>query len=375
MADEGTICVCPQCGKKYRLKAGFDAASFSCKACAATVWIEGKPPAPKVEPGGRRRAGARRARGRGRGTTAAAGRGTTAGRAAAGRRGRREEAGEDREERRGGYVRPKSNANLYIAIGGLAVIGIVVVLVIMSGKDSPPPVTPVAQTPPGEGPADQPAGTAKTPPAKPRAAAPSKPVEAPSDAERPDPESTVAKTARAEGDKEENPAAPRSGRNLGGAKTRDRTRGTSRWDAPATLGHLKSTSPSERKQIDGLIALLMDPQAGRDSLDAKQKLAAIGKPAFPALLGAMAKVRDSIGDTDTIDERLIESSLKLADECLREMDGYLASRSTPPIRPGTDKKYIVHIIRLHYKRWKEKLETMDEMPGPYDPSIEFAEED
>jgi hypothetical protein len=119
---------------------------------------------------------------------------------------------------------------------------------------------------------------------------------------------------------------------------------------------------------------MMDPQAGRDSLDAKQKLAAIGKPAFPVILGAMAKVRDKITDKDTIEERLIESSLKLADECLREMDGYLESKMKPPIRPGTDKKYIVYIIRLHYRRWKEALEAMPEMPGPYDPSVEYKEE-
>jgi hypothetical protein len=161
---------------------------------------------------------------------------------------------------------------------------------------------------------------------------------------------------------------------FGAARKGKRAPGSSRWDAPATLGHLKTTPPSVRKQIDEYVGLMMDPQAGRDSLDAKQKLAAIGKPAFPVILGAMAKVRDTIGDTDTIDERLIESSLKLADECLREMDGYLVSKQKAPIRPGTDKKYIVYIIRLHYRRWKEKLETMPEMPGPYDPSVEYEEE-
>jgi len=365
MVDEGTVCVCPQCGKKYKLKAGFEAASFSCKSCAATVWVAGKPPAPKVEAGGRRRAGGRRGRGRGR---------ATAGRPAAGRRGRRAEADEGGEERRGGYERPKSNANLYIAIGGLAIIGIVVVVVIMTGKDAPPPAPPVAQTPSKT--ADPSTAPATTTPAKPVAVVPEKPAVAQPEVERPDPKPAIAKTALAEGDNEENPAAPRSGKNLGGAtKKKDRPRGTSRWDAPATLGHLKSTSPSERKQIDDLVRLMMDPQAGRDSLDAKTKLAALGKPAFPVILGAMAKVRDTIGDTDTIDERLIESSLKLADECLREMDGYLVSKSKPPIRPGTDKKYIVYIIRLHYRRWKEALEAMAEMPGPYDPSVEYEEEE
>jgi hypothetical protein len=369
MADEGTICVCPQCGKKYKLKAGFEAASFSCKACAATVWVAGKPPAPKVErPGRRRAAGARRTRGRGRARGAA-----PAGRR--GRRGRREAPDEGGEERRG-YERPKSNANLYIAIGGLAVIGIIVIVVIMSGGDKPPAAPPVAQAPTKTGTADQPATTPTPSTSKPATPEPAKPAVARPEPEKPaaEPKPKVAETPRAEGDKEDNPAAPRSGRSLGGSTRKKRTPGTSRWDAPATLGHLKSTSPSERTQIDKLVAMLMDPQAGRDSLDAKQKLAAIGKPAFPVILGAMARVRDTIGDTDTIEERLTESSLKLADECLREMDGYLESKMKPVIRPGTDKQYIVYIIRLHYRRWKEKLEMMDTMPGPYDPSVEFKED-
>ena len=40
---EGKICVCPQCGKKFKLKVDFAAASFACSGCGATVWVEGKP--------------------------------------------------------------------------------------------------------------------------------------------------------------------------------------------------------------------------------------------------------------------------------------------------------------------------------------------
>jgi hypothetical protein len=350
------------------LKAGFDAASFSCKACAATVWVSGKPPAPKVErTKGRRAAGGRRTRRRGR--AAPAGAAPPAGRHR--RRGGRREPPPEGEERRGYERPPKSNVNLYIAIGGLAVIGIVVVIVVMSQTDEPPPITPVAQTPPAMKPADQP--KAPTPTVKPEV--PKQPVRPPPEAERPTPKPEVAKTALAEGDLAENPAG-RSARSFGKTKKKSARKGeaSSRWDAPATLGHLKTTPPAQRKQIDDLIGLLMDPQAGRDSLDAKQKLAAIGKPAFPVILGAMARVRDTIGDTDTIEERLIESSLKLADECLREMDGYLESKAKAVIRPGTDRTYIAYIIRLHYKRWKQKLEMMDRMPGPYDPSVEYEDD-
>jgi hypothetical protein len=131
---EGKLVVCPQCGKKYKLKEGFDAASFSCKACGATVWVEGKP---KAAPTTRRkgapsRAGGgatRRARGGGRARAAPVARG----------RGRREEAGEDEEGRpgRGRYQKKSSSTNLILAVVGLVVIGVLVIFAIstMGKKD------------------------------------------------------------------------------------------------------------------------------------------------------------------------------------------------------------------------------------------------
>lgn len=147
----------------------------------------------------------------------------------------------------------------------------------------------------------------------------------------------------------------------------------SKWDPPATLGHLETTGPELRAQIDDLIVVMFDPEAGRESLDAKMKLAEIGKPAFPPLLGTMAHVRDTITDDDTLEERILESSLMLADQCLREMDGYLDAHDKAPIRPGTDRKYIEYIVRLHYRRWLDgmgstPLKDMEEMPGAFDPA-------
>jgi hypothetical protein len=134
-----------------------------------------------------------------------------------------------------------------------------------------------------------------------------------------------------------------------------RAAGTSRWDPPATLGHLASTPAEQRKEIDKLIDILFDPEAGRESLTAREKLAAMGKRVFPVILGRMAKVRDTLTDEDTIEERLVESSLRLADECLREIDPYLNDKHKSVIRPGTDAKYVVYVIRLHYKRWVQVL--------------------
>jgi hypothetical protein len=139
----------------------------------------------------------------------------------------------------------------------------------------------------------------------------------------------------------------------------------SRFDPPATLGHLDATPSRERAEIDRLIGVLLDPEAGRASHEAMAALAAIGKPAFPPLLGATARIRDVITDNDTMEERLLEASLMLADHCLREMDGYLDEHGKQVIRPGTDRKYIAYILRLHYRRWVEVLAEMPEMPGPF----------
>ena len=162
---------------------------------------------------------------------------------------------------------------------------------------------------------------------------------------------------------------------LGGSRKKRASDGRkSRWDPPADLEHLEGTSPEDRKRIDDLITTMIDVFAGKDSLDAKQTLIALGKPAFPRILGAMAKIRDTITDVDSDDERLIESGLKLADECLREMDGWLTAKGKSSLRPGSEKRYIGYICRLHYKRWMQQLKVMPEMPGPYDPAGEYEGE-
>ncbi len=366
MADEGKVCVCPQCGKKYKLKEGFDAKSFSCKACGAAVWVAGKPPAPAPTSA------------RGAGPSPAVGRkGGRGGRAASADRHSRHGHGAHGEGgRRGrGHEQPKSNKSVLIAVAAVAVVGIVIVVAVASGKDNSQ--QPVAQQPAAGGPGLAAAGTgtpASTPPAATGAQAPpanagaANPTgapgavgpETPKAAETPDTEPAPSP----EGGESEKPK-------LGGATKKEKTK--SKYDPPATLGHLETTPPELRKQIDDWIVMMLDTQAGRDSLEAKTKLAATGKPAFQPILGAMAKIRDNIADTDSMEERLIESSLKLADECLREMDGYLEAHDKAPIRPGTEKNYIEYVLRIHYRRWMEgmgstPLKDMETMPGPFDAS-------
>ena len=386
MPDEGKVCVCPQCGKKYKLKEGFEAKSFSCKGCGATVWVAGKPPAPAPTATKGAAAAPAVVRKGGRGGRATGSRGG-GGRHRAHGRGEREE-GEGKEGRRGhGREKPKSKATLWLAVAGVAVVGIVIVIAVISGKDKgkgkaegqqvaqqpagtnpvPGPGLAAAGTPPGEQPATNPAGANPTPGVEnPKNPAPGE-------------------TAKGNEGETEAPVSPEGGettkkpvKGLGGA---DVKKGMGQYDPPASLGHLETTTPEMRKQIDELIAVMFDVQAGKDSNEAKAKLAAIGKPAFLPILGKMAAIRDTITDSDTVEERLIESSLMLADLCLREMDGYLDANDKAPIRPGTDKEYITYILRLHYRRWTDgmkkstPLKDLDQMPGAFDPSTAKSGDD
>ncbi|HEX5135434.1 MAG TPA: hypothetical protein VFY93_00550 [Planctomycetota bacterium] len=384
MAEQ--ICVCPQCGKKYKLKEGFDAKSFSCKSCGATVWVAGKPPAPAPT--------TKRAPAPGAAPSSRkAGRAAAARPARGGRRSRGREAPEQEEEggRRGrGREKPKSSANILMAIGAVAVIGIVIVIALMSGKKDKGGAKqqPVAAQPGDESGGEgmsaaggDASGAPTLPPGtEPAAATPEKTATPAAPA---NPEPTPTKPAEGEeakpaegGEGEESPS-PEGGETptkLGGG-TKKTPEGAGKWDPPATLGHLDSTPPELRKQIDDLIAVLLDPQAGKEVHEAKAKLAAIGKPAFLPVLGKMAAIRDTITDNDTPEERLIESALMQGDGCLREMDGFLEASGKGIIRPGTDKKYIKYILILHYRRWLGGmpagaigLKDMPEMPGPFDPS-------
>jgi hypothetical protein len=147
----------------------------------------------------------------------------------------------------------------------------------------------------------------------------------------------------------------------------------SKWDPPTDIPHLESTSLVMRARIDRYVAILFDPLGGQDSIDAQTALIAIGKAAFPRVLSRMARMRDVITDVDSHDEHLAESSLKLADECLREMDGWLTAKGKSTLRPGSKRDYIQYICRLHYKRWEMWLKHLDKMPGPYDPTEKYRQ--
>ena len=131
------------------------------------------------------------------------------------------------------------------------------------------------------------------------------------------------------------------------------------------MKHLKATSPAERRKIDQLITVMMDWESGKDSLDAKAKLIALGRPVFPLIVGTMQLWLEDVKDTDSFGERLAESSLKLADEVLRELDGHLTARNVPTIRPGNSKRHMDYVCRMHERRWTRVLRWIPDMPGPF----------
>ncbi|MHC4954628.1 MAG: hypothetical protein ACYTGZ_12150 [Planctomycetota bacterium] len=392
---EGKIVVCPQCGKKFKLKAETDAASFACTACGATVWIDGKPKTPstgrKRTPG--RKASGGRAAGRGRaagkGRAARGGRGAPAAKKVATRghrrgRGREEEPDEEGGRHRGSRYQKKDNSmNVVMAVGGLVILVGAIAFFAMKDDDK-------------EGTGEQQAGngaatpgmqdrdpdtnpeTGKTDPAK-VTTDPGKGGEETTDPKKGGEEADPAKT---DGNGEKQPGITKKDpkkltkqptKYKIDPKTGKRIR-KSRYNPPADLGHLESTSAEDKKKIDELIATLFDPDSGRDGFDAKRKLIATGKPAFCPLLAEMVRTKKKLKWDRSIEDNIQMSSVRLADEVLREMDGWVEAKNIQRIVPGTDEKYFDYVTRMYYKRWLTVLQKLDKMPGPYDPSAEYAGE-
>ena len=170
---------------------------------------------------------------------------------------------------------------------------------------------------------------------------------------------------------------------MGGPKVTRNKRGkkVSRYHAPTDLPHLESTAPEMRKQIDDWIVVMCDPEAGGDSSIARERLVAVGKPSFPRVLSQLARMRDKIPDAENLDIdaqiacNLLMSSVSQCDRALRAMDFHLNSKGVQEIKIGHTREYVRYISGLHYKRWVTKLSEMDTMPGAYDGTAEYDEDE
>ncbi len=387
---EGKICVCPQCGKKFKLKPEFSAASFACTGCSATVWAEGEPTS-KATPKARRAGAATRAR-RGGKRLPAPRKGKAQGGGRERSRGRREEAEAEADERpRSRYSNQGNNStNMIIAVVGVLIVVGGILFFALGNKDDKAKTEQANQADasnPGGGDTAMKAGADQNGPTGTEDAGNGEgtkdeglpPVEGGSDGEPKKAAGTdgddSTEPSKTDPDKTE-PAKPL--KKIGGTTGKGkRKRGdrNNRYYPPADLGHLKDTAPELRAKIDKLVDQVFDPFAGRDSGRAKTKLAAIGKPAFLPILGRMRRERDKLKDDGSHDELQVEASIRIADTTLRMMDGHLDGKGKQPIRPGTQNDYIDRILLMHYRRWVKDLHKLETMPGPFVASYDDKDED
>ncbi len=363
MSEE--IVVCPRCGKKYRLRADAEVDAFPCKECGASVKV--KQASVPTKSGGRSPSAAR-SKGKARGRTAArrsAGRGRSGAPAsrAKGRARAQPEEAESEEGRRPrtryAAQRQKNNQILIMVSGLMLVVVVVAIILSTGGKDEGQPV---AKKPnPG-----QPGSEAGLPP---------------DPTVSPNAEDLTGAVPEPPGLKQPGSGAG-AGTGAGGVEEpAGGTKKVRRYHAPTDIPHLDSTPPELRKQIDDAIVVMCDAEAGGDSSTAREQLVVIGKAAFPRVLAQMARMRDTIPEGENLDfdadhaRNLLMSSVSQCDRALRAMDFHLNSRGVQEIKIGHTRDYVRYICGLHYKRWVTKLSAMDTMPGAYDESANFDEEE
>jgi hypothetical protein len=305
------IVSCPSCGKKFRIQEGAPPGQFQCTSCSATVSY-GAPAAaapPKARPAKARPAQARPAKaapaagGAGRARPAAA-------RAPAGRAPRRGGA----RARRGRYADeegppPKSNAPLFIVLGIAAVVvvgGVLAFVLMQDDKPSKPKPTDVASGTqpggPGAGtqpvapePAPGPGPTAPQPGTGPTEPGPSLP---PSDGPTRPPSDGPSGTARTEPSPEDGGSRAVTEEIPAGqlfGQKRFRLRMEPYEKLVVDLDHFDDTPDELKTEIDGLCKVIVDFNAGGDTLDARTRLREIGRPALPKIISAFIHA----GDTGT----------------------------------------------------------------------------
>jgi cytoskeletal protein RodZ len=277
MAEE--IVACPGCAKKFRIPEGAASGTFPCTACGADVPYGAaarKPAArPAAAPAQRAPAPAPAPRPAAAAPRPAAAPARRAG-AASSRRAAREEPSDE----------PKSShAAIWwaIGVGGAALLTLVWWLTRPTSPSHAPTDTasqtskPPAKPPekPAEKPAAaQPADTAKPVPA---ATAPAATAPAPADTTKPEPSAT-------EKPKTPDPAVVE--------KKPEPVTVKPKGDI-ALLGHevasASGTTPEERSDMDRLVTLAMDWNAGKDGVAAASKLVKMGRKAIPPLLSAFGK--------------------------------------------------------------------------------------
>ena len=120
---------------------------------------------------------------------------------------------------------------------------------------------------------------------------------------------------------------------------------------PADLAHLVDTPESVKEAIDAHVRALCQSEGAEHRDRALRELVAIGRPAFPRILGRMAALCDQVHPDVDEPPAEIASQLARCDLALRGIDKYLDSKGVMTITVGHSRLYVEYICRLHYKRW------------------------
>ncbi len=370
---EALIVACPGCRKRYSIPPGASPGQFQCQDCSAVVPY-GQRGGASPGPAPAKAAAAPHRGGKPGGGAKHHGRR---------RHGRDEEEGDDR----GGRAEPKKkDPTLFLlAIAG-GVIAIVILAVVLSkdsgrkkaagggGVDRPA----LAGTgerggapfdPSGTGAPEAPGGGGQEPPKVPTAmdvvaAGTGTPAGT-------GPAGGVGGTAasRAAGGEEERKhsfkraANAPSGGNFGKDSDTLRAMMDKDWKSVVTdFDHLSDTPEELRKQIDADVAIIANPDAGRESLVAADRLVKVGRPAIPKVIGVFSRL-DFTKYANAVEARDACVVADAVDGILREATNW--TRITPlqynvQAKPSTYKA----VIRNWYVWWLNRGFEESEYPKP-----------
>jgi hypothetical protein len=340
-AVQEVLCPNPSCQKKYRLK-GTIPPVFTCTKCGQAMDLSAfapPPPAPAT----------RSARATGAGTRGSARRG----------RGAREDEDDDRRPR---FEAPKkSNAALiWGSLGGL-VLAVVLLIVMMGGKDEPAPVAPEgggAATPSPTGP-ETGMGTLPAIPGTPTPV-PGVPTPVPG---------TPGPTAPVAGAPSASPTAPAAAPGTPAPTEPPRRSGgltpLQVWQPPADV----QISAEEKERIERALDTVIN-DTGRSAQEAEAALVELDRKAIWRVVSEFKTIQDSL----TFENRKGLVNAMIVDRILRKIDGYMERKAgvKDRINPESSPDWATGVAKrwngwLEKGYWKTKL-------APWDPRVDEADE-
>jgi hypothetical protein len=247
--------------------------------------------------------------------------------------GRRSRRGEEEGDEGGRRLQPqkKSNAVVWVSLGGfVVVVGIAILVLSNKGGD-----TKEGETKPGGGTST--AGTAA--PVAPAPATPDPAAAPPEPAMDAPPPAAYTPLSRIE---------------------------------IHPVDHHPEATDAEKHKIDDLINVAIFQNSGADGRRAQAELVTLGVKAAPRLINVFYTVKNAEGFTG----REGNSKAQVADAILRKIDGHIERRGSPrltPIRHSSDERHTTGIVKRWYMWWDNKLYL--DPRKPWDERVDGNRED